>query len=759
MNPLLRRRGAATSSCLIVAGLMACWLPTYLIGGAAKMPPLWFFVPILLAAVRFGVAGAIATALLSTLLAGPLTPGDVARHVAQEETDWVTRGAFFVGVGLVMASVTGRLQRESARHQVARMDAERASAELQRWAISDPRTGLANRKLLLDRLDQALARLGRRGGSLALLFIDLDDFKAINDSFGHQVGDTVLVAVGERLSAAVRQEDTIARQVAPGEAPGVGNGTIARFGGDEFVVLLEGLQEPQDVALVAERLLASLRAPVLIDGRELALDASLGITLTDSATGRGPTELLRDADTAMYAAKRTGRGGYQIFEAEMHRQVVARTELVRDLRSAVSERQLRVLYQPQIDLCTGRMCGVEALVRWQHPERGLLTPDAFLPVAESTGMIAAIDDWVLREACRQMRAWDHAGLAPISVAVNVLATRLMIGNLAETVIEVLRDTGADPARLEVELTETVAVEHDEDAIRTINRVRDLGVRVAIDDFGVGHSALSRLQSFPVDRLKIDRAFVTPLTHTGAEQSSIPAAMIAMAHSLDLLVVAEGIETEAQLAALQTLGCESGQGYLFSRPVPPREITRFEQEQTPVTQLVQNTSTSQSTTTKQGFVGVLLAELQRLTGLDSTYLTRVDLAYATQQITHCRNTGMLEITEGLTVDWHESVCRRALQQGINYTDDVPGVFPDSPAAAKMGLQTYITVPLTNGAGEIQGTLCGASRTRVPLGPDTVRVMETFAALIAQTRDSEDAALLADITGTEASDDVTAGTSGI
>ena len=746
------------SSCLIVAALAVCWLPTYLVGGASKMPPLWFFLPILLAAARFGFAGVIAVALLSTLLAGPLTPDDVARHVAQGESDWLVRGGFFVGVGFVMASVTGRLQREAERHRTARLAAERAAAELHKSATSDPLTGLANRKLLLDRLERALPRQARHGGGLALLFIDLDDFKAINDSLGHEVGDEILIAVAERLSASVRGEDTIARQVPPAGQPDVDEGTIARFGGDEFLVLLEGMRVPEDVAVVAERLLDRLRAPIVINGRELVLDASVGITLTGGVPERGPIELLREADTAMYAAKRTGRGRYQIFEAQMHRQVVARTELVHDLRSAVSERQLRLLYQPQIDLRTGRMSGVEALVRWEHPERGLLSPDAFLPVAESTGMIVAIDDWVLREACTQMRSWDQAGHPPISVAVNVSATSLMSGNVANTLIEVVRQTGVDPSRLEIELTETVAVEHDDEAVRAINRVRDLGARVAIDDFGVGHSALSRLQSFPVDRLKIDRTFVAQMPPSAAERGSIPAAMIAMAHSLELAVVAEGIETEAQLAALQALGCECGQGYLFSRPVPPHEIPRFE-EQTLVTRSRHDTPADRSTTPNERFVGVLLAELQRLTGLDSTYLTRVDLTNATQQITHSRNAGMLEIPGGMTVDWQDTVCRRALEQGINYTDDVPGVFPDSPAGAELGLQTYITVPLTNVAGDIDGTLCAASRNRVRLGPDTVRVMETFAALISQTRVPEDTTLLAAATGTEAIDEVTVRTSGI
>ena len=734
MSLLLRKRESLAAAGLIGVALAACWIPAYLIGGASKMPPLWFFVPILLAAARFKFAGAIAVALLATALAGPLTPDDVARHVAQAPSDWVTRGGFFLVVGLVMASVTGRLQRESLRHQAARLDAERAATELRRSAISDPLTGLGNRKLLLDRLAHALARQARQGGSLALLFIDLDDFKAINDSLGHDVGDKVLVAVSQRLSLAVRGEDTVAHDAGPAWPIHSGDATLARFGGDEFVVLLEDLRDPQDVALVAERVLGVLRTPVLADGRQLAVEASVGIALTDGERGRGPVELLRDADTAMYAAKRAGRGGYQIFEPEMHRQVVARTELVRDLRSAVSERQLLLLYQPQIDLGTGRMSGVEALVRWQHPQRGLLTPGAFITAAETSGLITAIDDWVLREAVRQISRWDRAGLPPISVAVNMSAASLMGGHLAKTVDEVLRDAGTDPARLEIELTETIAVDHDEAAIRTVHQVRELGVQVAIDDFGMGHSALSRLQSFPVDRLKIDQTFVTPLTGGGAEQNSIPAAMIAMAHSLGLLVVAEGIETAVQLAALQELGCECGQGYLFSRPVSPSEIVRFQQAQAGVTQWAHRAS-ARNAAGSDRFVHVLLGELQRLTGLDSTYLTRVDLARGTQRIVHSRNTGLLDIPEGLEVEWQDTVCRRALERGISYTDDVPTVFPDSPGAAELGIQTYITVPLRGTEGDVQGTLCGASRNRVALGPEAVRVMETFAALIAQTSDAD------------------------
>ena len=606
----------------------------------------------------------------------------------------------------------------------------RLLAAAQHSALTDPLTGLPNRRLLLDRLGQALARQTRTGKALAVLFVDLDDFKTINDGLGHEVGDEVLLRVAQRLSSAIRREDTVARVGPPEGAPGYAH-TVARLGGDEFVVLAEGLADPADATEMADRILDELQAPLVVGEHRLFLEASLGITLGDAGQGRAPIELLRDADIAMYVAKQAGRGRYEIFEDEMHRQIRAREGLARDLRRAVAERQLRLLYQPQIDLSSGRMVGVEALVRWEHPERGLLTPDRFIPLAESTGMIVDIDDWVIREACTQKRAWDEAGLESLAVAVNVSAHRLVTGDLAGTVAAALRDTGGDAARLEIELTETVAVEPDSDAVRAIRRVRELGVQVAIDDFGMGHSALSRLQTFPVDRLKIDKSFVAPLTH-GPEGASIAAAMIAMARSLGLLVVAEGVEAPEQLAALMSLGCECAQGYLFSKPVPPAQIARHAQDQADFvgdwTEGIAAPGPSEAESAE--LVRSLLSELQRLTGLDTTYLTRVDRAREAQHITHSHNTAMLDIPEGLTVDWSDTLCRRALEQGVSYTDDVPSSFPDSEAAAMLGLQTYVTVPVINADGDLAGTLCGASCNRVALGPETLLVMERFAALIAQ-----------------------------
>ncbi|MEA2248846.1 MAG: hypothetical protein QOH46_3375 [Solirubrobacteraceae bacterium] len=606
-------------------------------------------------------------------------------------------------------------------------------ASLHGAATTDRLTGLANRQLLFDRLENALARRARRGSLLAVLFIDLDEFKAINDAHGHDIGDRVLVDVADRLRYALRSGDTVARHD-PAMAGPRPRDTVGRLGGDEFVILLEGLEDDDAAVRVTERILEEIRAPLVIGEHTMFLDASIGITQSHVGDERGPTELLRDGDTAMYEAKRAGRHRYQVFEREMHEKAVARTELTHALRTAVASGQLRVLYQPQVDLGSGRMTGVEALVRWEHPQHGLLGPDRFIPLAESSGLIADIDDWVLREACAQLRRWDDAGLPRLDMAVNVSSRRLGTGDLAATVAAVLRETAIEARRLEVEVTETVAIEQDSAGVEAITGVRALGVSVAIDDFGMGHSALSRLQTFPVDRLKIDRSFVAPLVE-GAERGSLADAMIAMGQSLGLRVVAEGVETKEHLRALRALGCPTAQGYLFSKPVPADGIERIARTGlllAPLeTEPVQSpAAVERSATTQERLVRSLLAELQRVTGLETTYLTRVDWAKATQNLTHVRNAGTLDIPEGLTVNWSDTVCRRALEQGVTYTDDVPGTFPGSSAAEELGLQTYVSVPLVNADGEIEGTLCGASSTPVPLGHTAVKLMERFAHIIAQ-----------------------------
>jgi hypothetical protein len=321
------------------------------------------------------------------------------------------------------------------------------------------------------------------------------------------------------------------------------------------------------------------------------------------------------------------------------------------------------------------------------------------------------------------------------MAVNVSARRLVVGDLAVDIATLLDRTQLAAERLEVEITETVAVDHDEDAVEAISSVRDLGVRVAIDDFGMGHSALSRLRSFPVDRLKIDRTFIFPLTSHGA-RGSLADAMIAIGQSLGLEVVAEGVETREHLHALRALGCRSAQGYLFGKPVPPDEITRLGLAEVPLTPAADQPVAADafdfkaSPGNQERLTRTLLAELQRVTGLETTYLTRIDPVEALQHITHARNTGTIDIPEGLTVEWSKTVCRRALEQGVTYTDDVRRTFPDTDAAADLGLQTYLTVPLTDEHGTVQGTLCGASSRRVSLGPEALRVIKRFGEIITQ-----------------------------
>lgn len=602
---------------------------------------------------------------------------------------------------------------------------------------TDSLTGLANRQLLLDRTKQALRRQARTGGALAVLFVDLDGFKEINDSHGHDVGDLVLVTVGDRLRTVLRSEDTVARgRVPTGRSRSRRlRSTIGRLGGDEFVVLVERLRSPDDAAVVAERVLSEIQAPLVVDRHEVPLEASVGVTVASAGGMREAADLMRDADTAMYAAKRAGKGRFQLFEAAMHHEVVARTELIRDLRTAVADGQLRLLYQPQVNVSSGAMTGVEALVRWEHPERGLLTPDRFIGVAESVGLIAAIDDWVMHEACTQLCRWDAAGVPALQMGVNVSARRLVTGDLPRDLAAVLRDKAISPERLEVEITETVAVDFEGEAVTAITRVRDLGVRVAIDDFGMGHSALSRLSSFPVDRLKIDRSFISPLT-SHAARGSIADAMIAIGQSLGLEVVAEGVETREHLHALRALGCRSAQGYLFSKPVAADEIARVAGSGSPLSPAADQPLAldafdfEPSPANQERLTRTLLAELQRVTGLETTYLTRIDWQDALQHITHARNTGTIDIPEGLTVDWSNTVCRRALEQGITYTDDVRSTFPDSPAGEELGLQTYLSVPLIDGNGDIQGTLCGASSKRVSLSPEAIQVMERFGQIITQ-----------------------------
>ena len=431
--------------------------------------------------------------------------------------------------------------------------------KLKHQAFHDSLTGLPNRALFMDRLGHALARSNRREPPVhsrtAILFLDLDRFKIVNDSLGHDVGDQLLKTVAERLQGSLRPGDT-----------------AARLGGDEFTVLLEDVSDVNAAIHVAERIAMELQAPLTLNGQEVFATTSIGITISGDGTDT-PDDLLRDADVAMYRAKSKGRSQYEVFDPEMNARALERLNLETDLWQAVERGELRVYYQPKVRLETGTICGFEALVRWQHPRHGLVSPADFIPLAEETGVILPIGNWVLREACRQARVWQDTrpDSEPLQMAVNLSARQLSQPNLTESVALILEETGLDPHRLKLEITESVVMGDAESSIRTLRELKALGVQLAIDDFGTGYSSLSYLRRFPVDTLKIDRSFINNLG-SNVEDTEIVRAIISLAQTLKLEVTAEGIETQAQATELAGLSCDWGQGYHFARPLPADAIS-------------------------------------------------------------------------------------------------------------------------------------------------------------------------------------------
>ena len=443
-------------------------------------------------------------------------------------------------------------QQKTEEHITAREDDQRKLSYLARF---DPLTGLINRFLFGDRLDSAIARARRDGGLVSLMFLDLDEFKAINDRYGHATGDGLLKQVAQRLVDSVRESDS-----------------VARLGGDEFTVVLEGNHRVEDAGNVATKILHSLAEPYIVGPHELFVTASVGIALYP-VDGQTAQDLLRDADIAMYSAKAAGKNTYQYFTPELREQTTERLHLIDGLRRAIEARhELALVYQPKVDTMRNEVIGVEALVRWHHPELGLVLPDRFVPVAEQTDLILPIGDWVIEEACRQMKAWVNSGFDFV-VSVNVSSRQLRHGDLVVTVARALDDAELDPRHLEVELTEGTLVEDTELAARTLERLRSMGVQVSIDDFGTGYSSLSYLKRLPIDRLKIDRAFIRDIT-VNEDSAALSAAIVGLAKSLRLDVVAEGVETPEQLRVLEELGCYIVQGFLFSKPVEPDKIWDF-----------------------------------------------------------------------------------------------------------------------------------------------------------------------------------------
>lgn len=448
----------------------------------------------------------------------------------------------------------GRYAGLGAGHDLMRVLTERKQEHLYELAHYDALTGLPNRLLLQDRLRQALAKARRDDRALALLFIDIDRFKFVNDTLGHAAGDELIRQVGQRLEAAVRESDT-----------------VARVGGDEFIVLACGIDNAQKADAVAQKLLGAFAPACMLDGHELVVSASIGIALFPADDDGGEAgELFKKADVALHKAKELGKGQYQFYSAEMNQASVERLKLENNLRRALDARELTLAFQPRIDLKTRRVTSVEALLRWKSRALGSVSPAQFIPVAEETGLIVPIGEWVLREACRQAKAWQAAGLPPLRVAVNLSARQFQRFDLIKTIEHVLADTGLAPHYLELELTESLAMQNARQTVATLSVLAAMGISIAIDDFGTGYSSLAYLKRFPVDSLKIDQSFIREIA-SGGDDAAITKAIIAMAHEIKLRVVAEGVETEAQQRFLERHHCDEMQGFLFSRPLPADEL--------------------------------------------------------------------------------------------------------------------------------------------------------------------------------------------
>ena len=419
---------------------------------------------------------------------------------------------------------------------------------LRHQAYHDPLTGLANRAFLRERLQEMIYRAKRQQHTLAVLCLDLDHFKVINDSNGHAAGDELLRAAAARLSNSVRQGDV-----------------VVRLGGDEFAVLLEGPLHTDVIAVIARKILSLISAPITVNEREHVLSTSIGVSCFPT-DGRTPDELLSRADLAMYSAKEAGRNDFRFFTAELHEQIQEKALLMGGLQNAIARQELWLAYQPRVDSHTGLVLGVEALLRWSHPKLGEIEPERFIPLAEQTGVIVQLGEWALRTACRQLRRWCDAGIALERVAVNLSMRQLLEPDLVERVVAILNEQALAPQQLELEITESMAMQHPERVLETLARFDQLGVRIGLDDFGTGHSSLAYLKRFPIDDLKIDRAFVRGVPHD-AEDVAIARAILALARSLGLTPVAEGVETVEQRDFLQAEGCREMQGYLFGEPRP------------------------------------------------------------------------------------------------------------------------------------------------------------------------------------------------
>lgn len=448
------------------------------------------------------------------------------------------------GVCSICTDITERKQAEDAlREQQSRLNY---------MAFHDALTGLPNRALFYDRLNHGLARAKRSGGKLVAMLLDLDRFKYINDSLGHDAGDLLLKAISQRLKECVRDMDT-----------------VARLGGDEFVVVLEGIHDIEDVGFVAQKILATISRPITIQGHDISTTVSIGISVYPD-DGTQADELLKTADIAMYKAKESGKNNYQFYAEGMNASAVNFLLLENDLRRAIEQDQLTLYYQPQFDLQTDSLVGMEALVRWQHPERGLVSPAHFIPLAEETGLIVPLSEWVLRRACEQQKTWLKSGRYAGKVAVNLSPRQFRQSNFPERVAEILADTGLPATHLELEITESSAMEHASETINMMNVLNQMGISLAIDDFGTGYSSLAYLKRFPIHKLKIDRSFICDVA-TNQNDAAIAKSIINLAHNMSLNVVAEGVEYDSQAKWLRERGCDQVQGFFYAKPMSAEQI--------------------------------------------------------------------------------------------------------------------------------------------------------------------------------------------
>jgi diguanylate cyclase (GGDEF)-like protein len=477
-----------------------------------------------------------------------MTENDVRDRLSPTTTPWTRVEELSDGRSIVVSGQPMPSGGSVTTHEDI-TERRRAEAQVAHMATHDALTDLPNRMMLRDTLEQAISRV-RRGELVALHYIDLDHFKAVNDTLGHQVGDDLLKQVADRLRACVRETDT-----------------VARLGGDEFAVIQTALAEVNDAALLAQRLRDSVGAPYSVDGHHVVVDISVGIAMSPD-DGVTVEELLKSADLAAYAAKASGRGTFRFFEAEMDRRIKLRRVMELDLRHALGNGEFRLFYQPIVSLQTGEVTSLEALIRWQHPVRGLIPPGDFIPLAEELGLIVPIGEWVINRACADAATWaEH-----IKVAVNLSPIQLTGTGLLDVVIRALARAGLPASRLEFEITETVLMQNTATTLATLHQLRALGIHFSMDDFGTGYSSLSTLRSFPFNKIKIDRSFVKDITDQKSSLAIIKG-VTSLAHSLNMLITIEGVETEEQLAHVRPLGCAEIQGYLLSPPKSLEEIMR------------------------------------------------------------------------------------------------------------------------------------------------------------------------------------------